>query len=734
MAEISKDDEKILSLARKRLDIAISATTESRENQREDKKFFAASPDNQWQWHSDTLKTRKKRPSLTINKLPQHVKQVTNDQRQNRPSVKVIPVNDEAHLDVAEVYGGMIRHIEYTSAAALAYDTACENQVVHGEGFWRIITEYESDTSFDQVIKIMRVRDSFKVFMDPSILYPWGEDAQWAFVIEELTKEDYAEAYPDAMPVSRLSEVVKSNTALAQWVSESTIQIAEYFCIEKTPVTLNLYKGNRVAVEGSPEAADYVVRFGKPEKTRKTFKKQVKWYKTNGFEILEEGDWAGSYIPVVRVVGNEVEIDGQIYVSGLVRNAKDAQRMYNYWVSQEAEMLALAPKAPFIGYAGQFEGYEEEWKTANTENHPYLQANPVVDDTSGQVLPLPQRAQPPMVQSGLIAAKQGASEDIKATTGQYDASLGMVSNERSGKAILARQKEGDVGTFHFVDNLAMAVRYTGIQLVDLIPKIYDTERVARILGEDGESKVVHIDPTQQEAVRKVTDPEDPSIVIGMIYNPSVGKYDVMAVSGPGYATKRQEALEAMAQLLQGNPDLWKVAGDLFVKNMDWPGAQELAKRFQKVIDPKLLQEGDDNPALQQAQAQIQQMAMELDQMHQMLVNVDQSMEAKTMMIKAFEAQIKGYDAETKRIAALAAGMNEEQVHEVVRGTIDAMIQSGDLAGTAHRLTQPEQPSMPENPATEQQEPPESPMMEQMEGMMGEIPMGEQDQMMPEMGQ
>ena len=255
-------------------------------------------------------------------------------------------------------------------------------------------------------------------------------------------------------------------------------------------------------------------------------------------------------------------------------------------------MLALAPKAPFIGYGGQFEGYENKWKTANTQNWPYLEVNPDVTDGAGSILPLPQRAQPPMASSGLLQAKAGAAEDIKATTGQYNASLGMSSNERSGKAILARQREGDVGTYHYGDNLARGVRHIARQLIDLIPKIYDTQRIARIIGEDGTTKMVKINPEQPQPVQKIVD--QTGVVIDKIYNPGVGKYDVVAVTGPGYATKRQEALEAMAQLLQGNPQLWAVAGDLFVKNMDWPGAQEMSKRFAKTIDPKILQD-DDKP-------------------------------------------------------------------------------------------------------------------------------------------
>ena len=479
-----------------------------------------------------------------------------------------------------------------------------------------------------------------------------------------------------ASPISTLETLGIGDQNLSQWLNTDTIRIAEYFYCDYERKKLNLYPGNVTAFEGTPEDKQLKAVYGTPKKSRQAEIKKIKWCKINGYEILEEQEWAGNCIPVVRVIGNEYEVEGRIYISGLVRNAKDAQRMYNYWTSQEAEMLALAPKAPFIGYGGQFEGYETQWKTANTQNWPYLEVNPDVTDGQGAVLPLPQRALPPMAQTGLIQAKMGASEDIKSATGQYNASLGQTSNERSGKAILARQREGDVGTYHYQDNLARAVRYVGRQLVDIIPKIYDTQRISRIIGLDGETKMVKIDPMQAEPVRKIQNQD--GVVIDKIYNPSVGKYDVVVATGPGYATKRQEALEAMAQLLQGNPQLWAVAGDLFVKNMDWPGAQEMAKRFAKTIDPKLMGDAEDNPELQAANQQMQAMAAELDQLHNMLQNVGKSMEAQDMERKDFEAQIKAYQAETQRISAVQAGMSEEQIQDIAMGVVAAAMESQNL--------------------------------------------------------
>jgi hypothetical protein len=676
-----KSDSDILTVARARLDMAVSALAESREDEIDDLRFYAGSPDNHWQWPADVLATRgavqgqtiNARPTLTINKLPQHVRQVTNDMRQNRPGAKVIPVDDDADVQVAEIFNGMIRHIEYISDADVAYDTACENQVAYGEGYITLMTEYCEPNTFDQDIKIGRIRNSFSVYMDPLIQDPTGADAKYCFITEDLTKAEYERQYPDAAPISTLQSLGVGDQSISNWLNEDTVRIASYYYIDYEKAKLNMYPGGQTAFQNTPEDKQLRAFYGEPKRTRESVNPKVKYCKINGYEILEQNDWAGKWIPVIRVVGNEFEVDGRLYVSGLVRNAKDAQRMYNYWVSQEAEMLALAPKAPFIGYGGQFEGYEDKWKTANTNNWPYLEVNPDVTDGQGAVLPLPQRAQPPMASSGLLQAKAGASEDIKSTTGQYNASLGMGSNERSGRAILARQREGDVGTYHYGDNLTRAVRHVARQLVDLIPKIYDTQRIARIIGEDGETKMVKINPEQPEPVKKIVDEQ--GIVIEKIYNPGVGKYDVVATTGPGYATKRQEALEAMAQLLQGNPQLWTVAGDLFVKNMDWPGAQEMAKRFAKTIDPKLMEDGDESPALQAAQQQIQAMGAEMEQMHSMLQNVSQSIEMQDMERKEFEAQIKAYDAETKRISAVQAGMTEEQIQDIAMGVVAAAMES-----------------------------------------------------------
>jgi hypothetical protein len=656
------------------------------------------------------------RPCLTINKLPQHVRQVTNEQRQNRPSGKVIPADDNADVQVAEVMNGVVRHIEYMSDADVAYDTACDNQVTYGEGYIRLLTEYCNDETFDQDIRIGRVRNSFSVYMDPTIQDPCGADAQWCFVTEDILKTEYERMFPDATPISTLYNQGVGDQGLSSWLQEDTIRIAEYFYCEYEKATLHLYMDGQTAFTKTPKDKALMAQLGAPIRTRQVDRKKVMWMKTNGFDVLEEREWPGKWIPVVRVIGNEWEVDGRLHISGLVRNAKDAQRMYNYWTSQEAEMLALAPKAPFIGYGGQFEGYEQQWKTANTTNWPYLEVNPDVTDGAGNTLPLPQRAPPPLPQTGLIQAKMGAADDIKGTTGQYDASLGMQGNERSAKAITAREKQGDVGTYHYVDNLARAVRHITRQIVDLIPKIYDTQRIARIIGVDGDVDMVKMNPMQQEPVKEIKDPVT-GATIEKIYNPSVGIYDVMVTTGPGYMTKRQEALDAMSQILQGNPQLWTVAGDLFIKNMDWPGAQEMAARFKKILDPKVLADGDQTPEMAAAQQQIEAMTQELNRVTQIMESIQDSAEQQKVATDRYRAEIDAYNAETKRIAAMQAGMTPEQVQEIVMHTLASAMDTGDIIGDVEGLRE-----MPEEPEMGGMPPPQmGGMPPQMGGMPPEMP-------------
>lgn len=673
---IAKNKEAdFLGTARTRFKQAIDATSLSRQSELDDLRFAAGSPDNGLQWPDNIRLSRQNdangaRPCLTINKMPQHIRQVTNDQRQNRPAIKVIPVDDMSDVQVAEVFNGIIRHIEVNSDADIAYDTACENQVTIGEGYFRVITNYCDPFSFEQDLKIERIRNSFSVYMDPLIKDPCGADAEWCFISESMPKAVFEREYPKAQTANFDQQGIGDD--VLQWITEDTVRIAEYFSFAYEDKKLYLWRNGQVTLEGEPVPMD-IMMGEKPVKERTTTLKKLIWAKINGVEILDQEEWLGQYIPVIRVVGNEYDMEGRIIVSGIVRNAKDAQRMYNYWTSQEAELLALAPKAPFIVAGGQIEGYEDKWAELNTTNYPYLEYNPISEE--GVLVPPPQRVLPPMPSAGILQAKMGAADDIKSTTGQYNASLGQQSNETSGKAIMARQTESDVGTFHYIDNLSRAIRQCGRILIDLIPKVYDTRRVARIIGEDGQTDKVVIDPKQQEPFKKISQGD----AIIKIYNPSIGRYDVTVIVGPGFNSRRQEALEAMSMLVQSNPALWQVIGDLLVKNMDWPGAAEMSDRIKRTIPPEIIGNPDDTPELRQAMQVIEQLKQEGMQMKGIIDNIYKSIEFQKAENDKLKAQATAYDSETKRMQALQPGMTPEQIQALVLTTMQSLITAPDLS-------------------------------------------------------
>lgn len=605
---MNQDQDTILQTAKERFEHALERSSHNRDKMREDVRFAAATPDDPWQWDAQDQTARKGRPMLTINKLPQHIRQVTNDIRQNRPSIRFRPADDKADPKVAEILMGLVRHIEANSDADIAYDTASEHQVVHGLGYIRVLADYIRDDSFDQDIFIGRIKDPFKCYDDPDIQDPAGADRKFFFIEETLKEAEFKAQYPKADPINW--SYSKDN---GWFGGDKDVRVVEYFEVTEKPATLLLWASGATSYKG--DALPEGVYMGEqPIKSRKAYKCVVMWRKLNGQEVLEEREFPCKYIPIARVIGNEWEVDGKTYLFGLVRAAKDSQRMYNVAQSAIVERVLQSPKAPWAAPAEAIEGYEKIWQTANTDNHSYLPYNHV--DEAGNPIPAPQRMQPTTVEAGLNQIAMGAAEDIKSETGQYDASLGQKSNETSGRAIMARQREGDTATFHYVDNLARAVRHIGRIVLDMIPKVLDTKRIARIIGEDDEQQNATLDPENKEAL---TEYQDDQGAMQRIFNPSIGTYDVYTTTGPSFTTRRVEAVEAMTAMTQANPELWQVIGDLLVKNMDWPGADEMAKRLKLTLLPQVQAEvGKEEgapqipPEMQQAMDQLKQHSQQLE--------------------------------------------------------------------------------------------------------------------------
>lgn len=599
---------KLIETARKRFQIAADAESEIRRAALDDLKFRAG---EQWPEGIKRQRERDGRPCLTINQIPQFLRQVTNDQRQNRPSIQVNPIDDDADPETAEIIQGVIRHIEYDSAADAAYDTAFQAAVTGGFGYFRIGTEYSGPMSFEQDIKILRVKNPFTVYMDPNAKEPDYSDACFGFVVETFSREEFQAKYPKA----ELSAMEDWASVGDGWADQHTCRVVEYFYKESQEKTICLLSDrSTVLKEYLPKKLPKDISVVSERQTQIDV---VLWVKMNGIEILEETEWAGRWIPIIPVLGDELDVDGKRVLEGLVRNAKEPQQQYNFMASASTEAIALAPKAPYIAAEGQIEGHEREWQSANVKNNAVLPYKPV--SLNGQPLPPPQRnTVEPAIQATTMAMMQ-ASADLKNVTGIYEAALGQQGNEKSGKAILARQSQSNGSNFHYVDNLSRALRHAGRIILDLIPKVYDTPRVLRIIGEDGVQKTVAVNtpPTPAPAV-------DPSVQqdqakaqqgVSRLYDLTVGKYDVTISTGPSYQTKRQEAVNSMIQLVNAWPALMGVAGDLMVNNMDWPGAQKIAERMRKALPPQFQDDPTQDPNLppevQQRMAQLMQQVQQL---------------------------------------------------------------------------------------------------------------------------
>jgi hypothetical protein len=625
---MDKADQKILDEAKERWRISEDMLGESRRLMAEDIKFSIGNSDNGYQWHQGDLQARNsdQRPSLTMNKLPQFINQVVNDARANRPQIKLRPVDSGADKDSAEIYQGLVKNIENVSSADIAYDTAVEQAARCGMGYFRLITDYADYMSFNQDLIIKRVADPLSVRLDPFFTEFDGSDAKWGFIESNMSKKEFEASYPDA-------EDSQWEGATQDWYSDSNVRVCEYMRVVEKDKNLQLLSDGSTIYEGDVIPDGMTVT-----KTRKGKKCEVEWYKITASHILERTVIKCSYIPIFPVIGNETYVDGKPVRSGMVRNSKDSQRQYNYWASAETEMVALAPKAPFIGYAGQFK--DPKWKDANVKNFAFMEVEPV--DIMGNPAPLPQRQGFAGVPTGIVQAKTGSNQDIRETIGMYNASIGANSSETSGRAILAKQKEGDTGTFHYTDNLSRAIRHLGRCLVEMIPYYYDAQRIGRTLGEDGSTTEIMINPDSPKALAKQKDMQGK---IQKVFNPNIGKYDVTVTVGPSYASQRMEAAEAQIELARVIPAIGQIAPDLIARSFDFKGADEIADRLKSTLPPGIAKEDDNEveplpPKAQQAVMQAQQAIQAVEGQKQQLEQAAQEMAAKESQLKELQSQIE----------------------------------------------------------------------------------------------
>jgi predicted NBD/HSP70 family sugar kinase len=643
---------------------------------------------NDAQWPEDVLKQRQeeKRPTLTNNRIPQFVHQVTGDMRQMKPGIKVVPVDNRGDKDTAETIAGMIRYVENRSDANAAYMAGADSQVAAGIGHWRVTKEYAADTTFNQELRIMGVHDGIAVAWDPDSELPTREDAKWCIVPVDMSIEAFKETYPDA-PVEDFDEASEAKTL--GWYDKDFVRVAEYWIKKPIKRTLALLPDGSIDdLTDEPESrlAELRQKFPRLRVEKRDGFKVCRYLVTAAHVLEGPIDWPGKYIPIIPCVGEEVRIGRRVVRRGLVRSAKDAQRMFNYFCSAQAEIVALQPKAPFIGTEKNFEKYATEWGEANTKAHPFLPYQP--DQANGGVAP--QRMPPPVSSQGITEGLMLAVENMKGVMGIYDAGLGQKSNETSGKAILARQHEGDIGTAHYVDNWTRAIRHTGAILIDLIPHVYDTERMIRIMGDDGKVDLKWINKPVGMAQ---TDDATGEVGGNKIENDvTIGAYDVVLEVGPSYSTKREEAKESIKEFMQAAPDTAMVMLDLYAKMQDWPLSDEVAKRYEaiapdpvkKLIAQQKQEAGEEDkimqptPQEQQAQ-QAQQAAMQLDLEGKALAN--EKIKAEIAKIQN-EASGQG-DQQKLAIEAQKAQMDmaikqQELAHKQRMAELDYQIKLADL--------------------------------------------------------
>lgn len=611
-----ESDAELVKRAKSCYRSGMDASAKWREDALEDLAFLAG---EQWDPSIKGQRDAQGRPALTVNRLPQFVRQITNEQRQSKPAVTVNPVDDSSDKKTAEVLQGIIRNIEYTSNADSAYASGGESAAITGLGYWDVCAEYEDEKSFDQQLRIKRIGNPLSIVMDPAAKELAGDDARWAIISTDLGKGEWETLFP-GKEMPRSSGWDGQGDSAADWVAKDGVRIHEYRYVTEEPDELiqippGVYQDEpngaaALASELEPKVLAMLKRAG--AQTRPSTRRIAKWAKIAGSEVIEKGELGGRYLQLVRVVGTELEIgNGATIYEGIIRHAKDTQRMLNYFVSAEAEAIALAPKAPFIADARQVEGYEKQWENANQKPASVLLYNATA--IGGTILPAPQRVMAEANVQAITNARMQAADDLKAVTGIYDAALGARSNEQSGKAILARQSQGQTATFHFQDNLAMAIRYTGRILIDLIPTIYSGPRVLRILGEDGKHDMVPVNQPGQMEGEKVNIQLD------------AGRYDVSVSMGPSYHSRRQEAAAQLLELIKVNPTIAQFCGDLLVESMDIPNGDAIAERLAKMLPPEIRPPDTKQPPpqvlaqqLQHAMQMVQQLTQKLHEAHDKL--------------------------------------------------------------------------------------------------------------------
>lgn len=652
--------------------------SDMRQRRLEDLQF--SNPDDPQQWDPAVRQARESapggsRPCLTFDHTNQYINQVVNDARQNAPAIKVIPVGGGADSKTANALEGMIRQIEDASRASIAYDTAIEHAARCGIGWIRVVTEICNAALNEQELKIKAVADPLTCMISPESVEPDGSDAEDGFITSIIAKTSFEREYGAKAAQQSWS------AASPIWFTDDSIRLCERYYMVKKKQNMLRCRMPDGTTRDFPEQDywDECKKVGFQIQVMLQYmdeKRSFKWLKMTGEAILDETDIPSPWIPLVPVYGNVLWVDGQRSVCGLTRQLMDGQRAKNYERSAQIEMIALQPKAPFILPIESVDGFENEWEQANTSNKAYLPYNAIGPE--GQELPPPQRLSPPAIPNAFVQGSQMASDDMQAAIGMYKSNLGAPSNATSGRAKMQDQREGDTATYHYVDNQRRSIEQVGRLVVKMIPAYYDTERETQMLGMGGDVTVVKIDPNSPVGY---TPGAQPTI------NPNVGTFDVRVKAGPSYATQRQEASDALTDVLKQNPQLMAVLGPVWARMQDWPEADKVSKILLAMAPPQVqaLEDDENQPEVPpQVQAKMAGMQQQMQQLQQQLQEAQQAADVnqrkadfdmKTLEIQEFDAVTKRQDSDTKRIVALNPpdpGMTPDQVQLLVLQAFQTM--------------------------------------------------------------
>lgn len=656
----SDADQKLLEQIRKHVELDADATETQRELELDDLRF--CDPTTQWSDADRAAREDSGRPCLTEDRLGPFLMQVCNEQRKNKPGCQVNPVDGDSDIETAEVLQGLIRHIEYSSNADTAYDTAFEWAVRCGRGFYRICTDYVDDKSFDQEIQIKRVPNPHLVFIDPAAQECDYSDAKWGGFKVWMSKEDFEAQHPGSQTAAIGTDAWKAiGDDAPDWMNEdgSACMVVEYFYQVQKEVEIK-----------------------KGKQTRKVMQTSVKWVKATAVEILERGDWASKWIPIIPVLGKEVLVNGQRTYSGLVRAGKDPQKRHNYLLTSQVERIAFMPLATWVGAKGFMGKNKNIWQNAHKNQMAALEFEIVGDEGQGINAPRLITEEAPIV--AVTNALQGAENGMKAVLGMYDANMGNRQGGESGVAIQRLQNQGETGNFHLQDNLSRAIRHEGRIILDLIPTVYDTERVIRIIGEDG-----------TQAQTKVNGPVSPDETddqeaVGKTFDLTTGKYDVTISAGPSYQSKRQEDRAMLLGMLAGPMGqlIAQRAGDLVAKTLDSPIAKELSDRLMPPDIKQAEQQGQGGPQIPpQLQQQMQAMTQQHEQLVQALHATQDKLEDKQAEIQAkTSADMAKAQLEAQTKIAIAQ-MNNETALLTVQAQITGAGALPDLKSQLAELQQ-----------------------------------------------